>query len=57
MAEKKSVENSPTVLIDIPKFRKLFTQKELEKLIPIAEQQRIDWKGKLPDDYVSPLDK
>jgi len=28
---------------------------ELEKLIPIAEQMWIDWRGKLPDDYVSPL--
>ena len=28
---------------------------ELERLIPIAEQMWIDWRGKLPDDYVSPL--
>ena len=28
---------------------------EEEKLIPIAEQMWIDWRGKLPDDYVSPL--
>ena len=55
IAEKESVVKSPTVLIDIPKYRKLFTYEELEKLIPIAEQQWIDWKGKLPDDYVSPL--
>ena len=55
--EKRSIEESPTTLIDIPKFRALFTQEELEELIPIAEQQWIDWKGKLPDDYVSPLEK
>lgn len=55
IAERESVVKSPTVLIDIPKYRKLFTYEELEKLIPIAEQQWIDWKGKLPDDYVSPL--
>jgi len=34
---------------------KRFTQEELERLIPIAEQMWIDWRGKLPDDYVSPL--
>jgi len=28
---------------------------ELERLIPLAEQKWIDWRGKLPDDYVSPL--
>ena len=55
IAERESVVKSPTVLIDIPKYRKLFTYEELERLIPIAEQQWIDWKGKLPDDYVSPL--
>lgn len=55
MAEKESVVKSPTVLIDIPKYRELFTQEELAHLIPIAEQKWIDWKGTLPDDYVSPL--
>ena len=55
IVERESVVKSPTVLIDIPKYRKLFTYEELEKLIPIAEQQWIDWKGKLPDNYVSPL--
>ena len=30
-------------------------KEELERLIPIAEQMWIDWRGKLPDDYVSPL--
>ena len=45
------------MLISNPKNQLLFTQEELEELIPIAEQQWIDWKGKLPDDYVSPLKK
>ncbi|NGL83608.1 hypothetical protein [Streptococcus equi] len=53
--EKNAIRKSPTVLIDIPRFREYFTQEELKELIPIAEQQWIDWKGKLPDDYVSPL--
>ena len=54
-SEKRFIEESPTSLIDLPETRELFTQKELEKLIPIAEQMWIDWRGKLPDDYVSPL--
>ena len=53
--EKRFIEESPTSLIDIPETRELFTQEELERLIPIAEQMWIDWRGKLPDDYVSPL--
>ncbi|HEL0607427.1 TPA: hypothetical protein TUT21_001922, partial [Streptococcus equi subsp. zooepidemicus] len=53
--EKNAIRKSPTVLIDIPRFREYFTQEELKELIPIAEQQWIDWRGKLPDDYVSPL--
>ena len=39
----------------LPETRELFTQEELERLIPLAEQKWIDWRGKLPDDYVSPL--
>ena len=54
-SERKFIEKGMTPLIANPKSRELFTQKELEKLIPIAEQKWIDWKGKLPDDYVSPL--
>ena len=54
-SEKRFIEESPTSLIDLPKTRELFTQKEFEKLIPIAEQMWINWRGKLPDDYVSPL--
>ena len=54
-SEKRFIEESPTSLIDIPETRELFTQEELKRLIPIAEQMWIDWRGKLPDDYVSPL--
>ena len=54
-SEKRFIEESPTSLIDIPETRELFTQEELERLIPLAEQKWIDWRGKLPDDYVSPL--
>lgn len=53
--EKQFISETPTALISNPKNQSLFTTKELEKLIPAAEQQWIDWKGKLPDDYVSPL--
>ena len=55
VSEKRFIEESPTSLIDIPETRELFTQEELKRLIPIAEQKWIDWRGKLPDDYVSPL--
>ena len=54
-SEKRFIEESPTSLIDIPETRELFTQEERKRLIPIAEQMWIDWRGKLPDDYVSPL--
>ena len=53
--EKRFIEESPTSLIDLPETTELFTKEELERLIPIAEQMWIDWRGKLPDDYVSPL--
>ena len=54
-SERQFIEEGPTALIANPESRKLFTREELERLIPIAEQQWIDWQGKLPDDYVSPL--
>ena len=56
-ADKKFLQKSPIALIADPTSWELFTQEELEELIPIAEQKWIDWKGKLPDDYVSPLKK
>ena len=55
-SRRKFISKHPASLIDIPKNRKLFSKEELEKLIPIAEQMWIDWRGKLPDDYVSPLE-
>ena len=54
-SEKRFIEESPTSLIDLPETRELFTHEELESLIPLAEQMWIDWRGRLPDDYVSPL--
>ena len=54
-SEGQFIEEGPAALIANPESRKLFTREELERLMPIAEQQWIDWQGKLPDDYVSPL--
>ena len=54
-SEKQFVLKVLTPLIANPKSWELFTQEELETLIPLAEQKWIDWRGKLPDDYVSPL--
>ena len=45
----------PIVLISNRKNQLLFSDKELEMLIPQAEQQWIESMGKLPDDYVSLL--
>ena len=54
-SEKQFILKGLTPLIANPKSWELFTQEELERLIPRAEQKWIDWRGKLPDDYVSPL--
>ena len=54
-SEKQFVLKGLTPLIASPKSWELFTQEELERLIPLAEQMWIDWRGRLPDDYVSPL--
>ncbi|AEJ24765.1 conserved hypothetical protein [Streptococcus equi subsp. zooepidemicus ATCC 35246] len=54
-SDKAFLQRSPIALIADPTSWELFTQEELRKLIPIAEQKWIDWKGKLPDDYISPL--
>ena len=54
-SEKQFVLKGLTPLIANPKSWELFTQEELERLIPLAEQKWIDWRGKLPDDYISPL--
>ena len=54
-SEKQFVLKGLTPLIANPKSWELFTQEELKTLIPLAEQKWIDWRGKLPDDYLSPL--
>ena len=54
-SEKQFVLKGLTPLIANPKSWELFTQEELERLIPLAEKKWIDWRGKLPDGYVSPL--
>ena len=53
--KKERAEKRPIVLISNPKNQRLFSQNELEKLIPLAEKAWIDWKGELPDNYISPL--
>ena len=55
IAKKNFLAKHPASLINLPKNRELFTQEELEELIPIAEDLWIKGEGKLPDDYVSPL--
>ena len=54
-SEKRFILKGLTPLIASSKSWELFTQEELERLIPLAEQKWIDWRGKLPDDYVSPF--
>ena len=52
---KDRARKKPIVLISNRKNQMLFSNKELEILIPQAEEQWIESMGKLPDDYVSPL--
>ena len=52
---KKRAREKQIVLISNRKNQLLFSNKELEILIPQAEQQWIESMGELPDDYVSPL--
>ena len=52
---KDRARKKPIVLISNRKNQLLFSKKELEILIPKAEQQWIESMGKLPDDYVSPV--
>ena len=54
-SEKQFILKGLTPLIANPKSWELFTQEELERLIPLAENKWIDWRGKFPDDYVPPL--
>ena len=53
--KKDRARKKPIVLISNRKNQLLFSNKELEILIPKAEQQWIESMGKLPDDYVSPF--
>ena len=57
ISQRNFIRKYPTSLIDFPENRKLFSQEELEELIPIAEKIRIESKGKLPSGYISPLEK
>ncbi|GFH43441.1 hypothetical protein Hs30E_19920 [Lactococcus hodotermopsidis] len=54
-AERNFIRETPTALISDSTAISLFSKEELEQLIPIAEQQWIDWKGELPENYQSPL--
>lgn len=57
ISQRNFIRKYPTSLIDFPENRELFSQEELEELIPIAEKIRIESEGKLPWNYVSPLEK
>ena len=53
---ERSIER-PIVLVANPKNQLLFTKEELKELMPIAEKAWIESEGKLPWNYVSPLEK
>ena len=57
ISQRNFIRKYPTSLIDFPENRELFSQEELEELIPIAEKIRIESKGNLPWNYVSPIEK
>ena len=57
ISQRNFIRKYPTSLIDFPENRKLFSQEELEELIPIAEKIQIESKGNLPWNYVSPIEK
>lgn len=57
ISQRNFIRKYPTSLIDFPENRKLFSQEELEELIPIAEKVWIESEGNLPWNYVSPLEK
>lgn len=56
-SRKKFISKYPASLIDVPENRKLFSREELERLIPLAEKVWIESEGRLPWNYVSPLEK
>ena len=55
--KRERATERPIVLIANPKNQLLFTKEELKELMPIAEKIWIESKGKLPWNYVSPLEK
>ena len=56
-SRKKFISKYPASLIDVPENRKLFSREELERLIPLAEKVWIESEGRLPWNYVSPVEK
>ena len=56
-SRKKFISKYSASLIDVPENRKLFSREELERLIPLAEKVWIESEGRLPWNYVSPLEK
>ena len=56
-SRRKFISKYPASLIDVPENRKLFSREELERLIPLAEKVWIESEGRLPWNYVSPLEK
>lgn len=53
--ERVFIRETPTALISDPTAIALFKKEELEDLIPIAEKEWIDWKGKLPENGTRPI--
>ena len=56
-SRRKFISKYPASLIDVPENRKLFSREELERLIPLAEKVWIESEGRLPWNYVSPVEK
>ena len=55
--KRERATERPIVLIANPKNQLLFTKEELKELMPIAEKVWIESEGRLPWNYVSPLEK
>ena len=56
-SRRKFISKYPASLIDVPENRKLFSREEIERLIPLAEKVWIESEGRLPWNYVSPVEK
>lgn len=48
---------NPTQLIAQPDLQRKYSAKELEEILPIAEKQWIYWKGSLPQNYISKIER